>query len=59
MVNARMEKQAKGRIKWMSAVIERIITNFKYCIMSDGPPATTSCGMELKGQFSMDIIAKF
>lgn len=27
--------------------------------MSDGPPATTSWGMELSGQFSIDMIAKF
>lgn len=28
-------------------------------MMSEGPPATTSWGMELSGQFSIDMIAKF
>lgn len=28
-------------------------------MISEGPPATTSWGIELNGQFSIDIMAKF
>ena len=42
-----------------SKSVDISLTSFKYCIMSDGPPATTSWGMELRGQFSIDMIARF
>lgn len=56
-----MLKLHKTRIKLLSrGACKRVdLTNFKYCIIKDGPPTTTSCGIELSGQPSTDMIDKF
>lgn len=58
MVNAEIAQNYESNAK--SSTFQRDdLTSFKYCIIREGPPATTSCGIELSGQFSTDMMDRF